>query len=177
MSHYKEEIQRCSLPRWFCNSHHITSTSGCKVAVHIVTTSQLVGKGKGNSSSRSFLLRRWHTGSHIHHFFSHPFSPNLVMWQPLHRGLGNVPIPGDLLLKGWRIEGTLTDNTCTSICIYENTAIVFVSLKCRLSYSNTHIHIYVLHCPLWRCNNLFIHSPTGRYFIVICVSWKFPGNL
>ena len=38
---------------------------------------------------------------YVHHLYSHPFSPNLVMWQyPLHRALGNVPISRRAVIKG-----------------------------------------------------------------------------
>ena len=38
---------------------------------------------------------------YVHHLSSHPFSPNLVMWQyPLHRALGNVPISRGAVIKG-----------------------------------------------------------------------------
>lgn len=87
----RKDILRRSLPRCFCTSHDLAPASGCKVAIHMVTTSQLVGKGKGRSSVMAFLWR-W-AGSHLYHFSSRPFSPESVMWQRrLHGGLGNVPV-------------------------------------------------------------------------------------
>lgn len=36
--------------------------------------------------------------------------------------------------------------------------------------------VYTKISRVWRCNNFYIHSPKGGYFIVICTFWKFLGN-
>ena len=88
---------------------------------------------------------------YVHHLSSHPFSPNLVMWQyPLHRALGNVPISRGAVIKGVKdgrdterlsVQFSSFTQSCPTLCDTMNCSTPGLPVHHQLlEFTQTHVH-------------------------------------